>query len=136
MPKANEETPMVAEPMAVQPMPQTYTPPPRRTIERQGGPTVPYTHRYPEVRGGVCEWCGVIDRTKPSNVQYLLCPHFSQIGELRCSYCDASKDPNDVIYRSTLNVHDHPTDATKIVVVCDSYECSNMHLKRFQVNRV
>ena len=103
-------------------------------IERQGSSTVPYTHRYPEVRGGVCEWCGVIDETQPSTIQYTLCDHFKTVGLLRCSYCDESKNPTDVLYKHVLNIHDHPDKPGKLVVVCDSYECSNKHLARFKVN--
>ncbi len=110
------------------------------TIERRGNVSVPYTHHYPEVRGGVCEWCGVIDSRQDSRVQYTLCDHFKNFGLLQCSYCDESKDPNDVIYKHTLNIHDHPYEKDSYgqplkVVVCDSYECSEKHLARFKLNR-
>ena len=90
---------------------------------------------YPEVRGGVCAFCGVIDPNQPSTVQYLLCPHFKPVGELRCSYCDETKDPDDVIYKSTMKVHEHPDNPDKLVVVCDSYECSGKHLARFKLSK-
>lgn len=109
--------------------------PPRKRIERQSGATVPYSYRYPEVRGGICEWCGVKDPNQPSEVQYLLCDHFKDLGEIRCSYCDASKDQRDVIYKSVMNLHDNPYRPGEVIVVCDSYECSERHLKRFQVNK-
>lgn len=125
--EATAPEPVVAEPVV------QYTPP-KKSIERTGGVSVPYTHRYPEVRGGICEWCGVKDPNQPSQVQYLLCDHFKNIGELRCSYCDESKDPNDVIYKHTLNIHDHPDNPNKLVVVCDSYECSEKHLARFKLS--
>ena len=35
---------------------------PRQT-ERRGGKTVPHTKMYPLVRGGVCDACGIIDKT-------------------------------------------------------------------------
>lgn len=112
------------------------TPQPRqRTIERQGGLTAPSSRRLPEVRGGVCEFCGVLDPNVPSQFQYKLCPHFRGIGELRCSYCDEAKNPTDTILHSRLQVAEHPYNPDQLVVWCDSYECSRKHLARFQVNR-
>lgn len=106
-----------------------------KTIERQGSFTVPYTRRLPEIRGGLCEFCGVIDPNFPSQFQYQLCPHFRGMGEMRCSYCDEMKNPTDVVLKSILNIHEHPNDPNKLVVVCDSFTCSDKHIKRFQVNR-
>lgn len=103
-----------------------------RTIERQGSVSAPYTHRYPEVRGGVCEHCGILDPNMPSEFQYKLCPHFRGMGELHCSYCPDHKNPTETARRSTLNVHVSPTNPNEVVVVCDSFECSDKHLKRFQ----
>ena len=53
------------------------------TIERQGSRTVPATRRWPQVRGGICEFCGVIDKDVRSEDQYKLCPHFRNIGQLK-----------------------------------------------------
>lgn len=33
---------------------------------------------HPRNVGGICEWCGVLDWSKPSEVQYTLCPHFKK----------------------------------------------------------
>lgn len=103
-------------------------------IERQGSKTVAYTYMYPRVIGGTCEFCGVIDNKQPSHMQYTLCPHFKNVGELRCSYCPESVDPTEVVNRAELKVHVHPDNPNKLVVVCDSYNCSQAHLKRFQRN--
>jgi len=119
--------------------PETETPAPVapapvqrvKQVERQGSAAVPYVHRYPEVRGGVCEFCGVLDNTIPSQFQYKLCPHYRG-QQLRCSYCDATKDPDEVLGRSVLNVYDHPDNPDKLVVVCDNYECTRKHEGRFQ----
>jgi len=105
-----------------------------KQVERQGVQAVPYTRRYPQVRGGVCEFCGILDRNVPSEFQYKLCPHFRGL-ELRCSYCDEAKDPSDVIGHSTLNIAEHPDNPDKIVVWCNSYTCSEKHLKRFDTSR-
>ena len=108
--------------------------PNEKRVERRGGTTAPMVHRYPEVRGGVCEFCGIKDDKQHSTVQYRLCPHFQNMGELACSYCPAEKDPVEVIRSHTLNVYDSPYNPGEVVVVCDDYECVRKHRERFQVN--
>lgn len=122
-PTAPQNTP-VAQPV--------YRP---KRIERQGGVNAVSTQRWPVVRGGVCDFCGVLDPSLPSTEQYKLCPHFRDIGQLACSYCDASKDPNEVIYHSRINVAGHPADPNTLVVWCDSYNCSKAHEARFKVSQ-
>lgn len=106
-----------------------------KTIERQGGTSEPFTHHYPEVRGGVCEFCGILDRNVESQNQYKLCPHFRGIGQLACSYCPDYKNPEEVTRISKLNIHQHPTYPNQLIVVCDSYECSQKHIARFKINK-
>lgn len=103
-------------------------------VERQGAIAAPFVRRYPEVRGGVCEHCGVIDPNVPSKDQYKLCEHYRG-QQLQCSYCPAEKDPDEVISRSAMLISDHPSDPNKLVVLCNSYECAEKHLDRFQTNR-
>lgn len=110
-------------------------PAPRYSIERRGGQTQPHTRRWPQIHGGVCEFCGILDPLVPSQYQYKLCPHFREMGQLVCSYCDENKNPDDVIYHSNLNVAAHPSNPYEVVVWCDSYECSKKHIERFKVNR-
>lgn len=117
------EVPVLAEPQ--------YVAPRQKTLERQGRSTAPMVHHMPQIRGGLCEWCGVIDQNVPSHQQYSLCPHFRGLGEMRCSYCDEAKDPTDVITHAVLNIMEHPTNRDQLVVVCNSYECSKKHLARF-----
>lgn len=105
------------------------------TIERQGQSSVPVTRYYPKVTGGICEFCGVIDNKQPSEVQYSLCPHFKSIGLLRCSYCDETRDPVEVIKSAEMNIHGHPDNPERLVVVCDSFECSQKHLARFKLSK-
>ena len=114
---------------------EPFNAPVRKTIERQGASTEPYTRRLPEIRGGVCEFCGILDKNVPSQFQYQLCPHYRGIGEVRCSYCDEAKNPTDVNLKAILNVHEHPDNPNKLVVVCNSLECADKHIKRFRVNR-
>ena len=109
-----------------QPMPR------QKQVERQGARSEPYTRRYPQVRGGICEYCGVLDPNTPSQYQYKLCPHYRGM-QLRCSYCPEAKDPDAIIYAANLNVADSP-DGQSLIVWCDSYECSNAHIKRYQRN--
>lgn len=106
--------------------------PRQKILERQGDVSAPYSLRSPQVRGGICEFCGVIDPNQPSQYQYKLCPHYRGM-QLRCTYCPAVKDSDDVIYHSTLNVAEHPDNPDKLVVWCDSYECSKKHVERFKV---
>lgn len=111
----------------------------RKSIERQGGATSAMTQRYPVVRGGVCDFCGIIDRNyqyESSGVhQYELCPHFRDIGKIACSYCPSSKDPGEVISRSKMLIAGHPDNPDKLVVWCDSYTCSKAHEERFKVSQ-
>lgn len=119
----------------VQPVPQVQYVPRVKTIERQGQRSEPYTRRMPQIRGGICEWCGVKDGNLPSQFQYQLCDHFRGIGEMRCSYCDEAKDPTDVVIHAVLNIAEHPNNPDQLVVWCNSYECSRKHEARFRVNR-
>ena len=125
-------TPEVEVPMAPPPM--------RKTLERQGSHTVPVTRRLPQIRGGVCEFCGVIDPNVDSQFQYKLCPHFREIveslggGPIACSYCDASKDPNEVVGFSKMNVAEHPDKPGTYIAWCDQYTCSAKHEKRFMLS--
>ena len=114
---------------------EPFNAPVQKTIERQGASTEPYTRRLPQVRGGVCEFCGVLDKNIPAQDQYKLCPHFRGIQELRCSYWDEAKNPIDVNLKAILNIAEHPDNPNKLVVWCNSYECSGKHEKRFRVNR-
>ena len=110
-----------------------YAPRPK-TIERQGQRSEAYTRRWPQVRGGTCEFCGVLDNKLPAELQYQLCPHFRDFGELRCSYCDESVDPTHVVNHAVLNIAEHPDDSSKLVVWCNSYSCSGKHEARFKRN--
>ncbi len=103
-----------------------------KQIERKGSSSAPMSRVYPQIRGGQCEFCGTLDGNLPGDVQYKLCPHWRGL-EVRCSYCDAMKNPDEVIGKSTLNIYDHPTVKDMFVVVCDSYECVKAHRERFKV---
>jgi hypothetical protein len=103
-----------------------------RTVERRGALRVPSTRRWPRVIGGICEFCGVIEPKLPSTDQYKLCKHYKGM-ELRCTYCDETKDPTEVVGHHRLNVAEHPEHPEKLVVWCGDYKCRQAHEKRFKL---
>lgn len=115
--------------MAQQPQVVRQAPP--KTIERQGDSPVPYVHRFPDVISGICEYCGVLDKNLPSQYQYKLCEHYRDVGTLRCTYCTAEKDPDQIVYHSKMTVYEHPQNPGVLVVCCNSYTCTEKHEKRF-----
>lgn len=125
-------------PPVVVPEPVVYAPsasqPRQMRVERQGARSEAYSRRFPQVRGGICEFCGVLDKNVPSQFQYKLCPHYRGM-QLACSYCPGTKDPDEVVYHANMNVAEHPDNPSTLVVWCDSYECSKAHIERFQRNR-
>ncbi len=109
--------------------------------ERQGSTSEVYSKRYPDITGGVCDFCGVINNLLPSEVQYLqthdpACTYAQAggVGMLRCAYCPPNADPVEVIRQRRLTVHDSPSAPGKLLAVCDSLTCSDKHIKRFQLN--
>lgn len=111
---------------------------PRKTPERfAGSDGAPMSKRYPRIIGGTCEACGVVDQHKPAEIQYSLCPHFQDMGELACSYCDRAIDPKENIKHKVVMVSDHPQDPSKVVCWCTNgpgnpgSDCEQKHLKRF-----
>lgn len=101
-------------------------------VERVGDLASGVTVAYPEVRGGICEFCGVIDGNYPSQYQYKLCPHYRG-KQLACSYCPRGKDADDVINHSTLRVLRHPDNPRKLIIHCNAYECLKKHEQRWQI---
>src|SRR3990167_7149039 len=65
-------TERVTAPVTTAPVAQTpqYLTPRDMDIERVGGLASGMTIVFPEVRGGICEFCGVIDGNYPSHYQY------------------------------------------------------------------
>lgn len=104
--------------------------PRNKRVERSGDLSAPSSVRWPQVRGGICEFCGVLDPHQPSYMQYKLCNHYRGM-QIRCTYCPKSKEPNDVIDHSVMNVAEHPDNPDVLVIWCDSYDCSRKHEERF-----
>lgn len=122
----NEET-QRTEPQSA---PVASAPRPKR-MSRQGDNPVPYVQRWPDIRGGVCEYCGILDSNIPSQYQYKLCQHYRDVGTVRCNYCDATKDPDDVAYHSNMTMYENPLDSSELIALCNSYSCTEKHEKRF-----
>lgn len=129
----NDQPAMATTERAPAPATTQWVMPREKMIERQGDVSAPMVDIYPQVRGGICSFCGVVDANQPSQYQYKLCPHYRG-KQLRCTYCPEKKDADDVIYHSTLNVYGHPTNPNMLVICCDSFECQEKHQKRFRAN--
>lgn len=134
-PEVQAPTERVDAPVTVPtpPAPIQWVMPRQKTLERQGSQTSRGVNHFPKVRGGICNFCGVLDANQPSQYQYKLCPHYRGM-QLRCTYCPESKDADDVIYHADLNITEHPDNPDKLVVCCNSYECSKKHEERFKVS--
>lgn len=111
---------------------QVFAPP---AFERDSDVASPISARLPKIKGGICDRCGVIDPNQPSEIQYTLCPHYRMfVNGVRCNYCDATKNPREVVRMSVMNVAESPMsrpEAPKFIAWCDSYECAKRHLERF-----
>ena len=113
---------------------QQYTNPRNMQLERQGAETVPSSERYPEIRGGQCEWCGTLDPAYPAHLQYKLCPHYRG-QDMKCIYCPPEKDQVEVLRMSRLQVMGHPYKPGILIAVCNSTECGKKHIERFKISR-
>lgn len=108
-----------------------------RETERKDGIATLYTRVYPRINGGLCEKCGVIDPNAPSTHQYRLCEHYRDLpAGLVCSYCEPTKDPQEVTRISQLYVYDHPYKKDSynrpvLGCVCDSFNCQNKFNQEF-----
>ncbi len=112
--------------------PQQYINPrnKRTGVFTEGG--YPMSRKWPEVRGGICEFCGVLDPNIDSKFQYKLCPHYRGM-QLACDYCGTKRDQDEVAYHSTILVHDHPENPDLLVVRCNAYDCVKAHENRFKI---
>lgn len=101
---------------------------PRQTVRNEG--RMGYRTRvYPKVRGGICDFCGILDANQDSQDQYKLCPHYRGI-QLECNYCDPTKDQREVTRISVLYVYDHKNQKDEqgrpmLACVCDSFTCTS-----------
>lgn len=115
-------------------MPQMHTTPRTMRAERLGAETIPQSRRFPEIRGGQCEFCGTLDPNYPGHLQYKLCPHYRGM-EAKCTYCPPEKDQVEVVRSSRLNVAEHPFQPGVYIMWCNSTACSEKHIERFKISR-
>ena len=115
-----------------------YAPAPRPVLPRdmklsaRGVSSEPVSRRFPQVRAGTCEFCGTLDRNIPGQYQYKLCPHYRNM-DLKCVYCPLTKDHEEVVRNSILNVAEDPYNLGTLIVWCGSFDCSRKHRERFKV---
>lgn len=91
-----------------------------------------HSRRFPDIRGGVCEECGVIDNRQPGAVQYKLCKHYKD-RDMRCSFCKDTADHDEVIRMSTLLVKEDPYVPNQLVTLCGSYECTRKFESKYHI---
>lgn len=113
-----------------------YIMPNQMQVERVGNMSSGVTAYFPEVRGGICEYCGVVDGNvdpKETGIQqYQLCQHYRGL-VLRCSYCPENSDALEVAQHSVLRVLQHPDKPNKLLVHCNSVDCLKSHERRWKV---
>ena len=104
-------------------------------LSRPGESSAPMSRRFPEIRGGICEYCGVIDPNQPGQVQYKLCPHYSRFKDtgLRCTFCKEGDDHDEVIRSSRMLVMEDPYLPGNLITKCGKYECEVKFEKRFNL---
>ena len=110
----------------------TYKSPREMRISQPGETNAPLTVRYPEIRGGVCEHCGVIDKNYPGDQQYKLCPHYKGMN-LKCSFCKEGDDHEEVVRTSKMLVMEDPYLPGTLLTHCGKYECQRKFEKKFNL---
>lgn len=95
-----------------------------------GGATAPVSRVFPEIRGGVCEHCGILDAYQPAQYQYKLCPHYRGM-DMKCMFCPIHADHDEVLRRSKLIVREHPYRPGELVTLCGAFECQQKFEKMF-----
>lgn len=96
----------------------------------RGAPSIPMSRVFPRIFGGQCEFCGTLDPHQPGDLQYKLCPHYRGM-DMKCIYCPATKDQDEVVRNSTLMVREHPYHPGELVVWCQSFECKKKFEQMF-----
>lgn len=78
---------------------------------------VPAATKHPEIRAGICEFCGESYRT---------CKHYSGI-DIYCTYCGR----RDIILSRSLKIFSRNDTPNQLIIVCEDYKCTDAHLNRF-----
>lgn len=97
------------------------------------GNNMPVSRRFPRILGGQCEFCGTLDNYQPGQYQYKLCPHYRGM-DVRCQYCPDTKDSEEIVRSSTLNVLEHPFRPGELIIYCTSFECNKRFREEFHLD--
>lgn len=111
----------------------TYQSPREMRISQPGENSAPLSIRYPEIRGGTCEFCGVIDKNFPGDQQYKLCVHYKGMN-LKCSFCKEGDDHGEVVRTSKMLVMSDPYLPGTLLTHCGKYECQRKFEKKFNLS--
>lgn len=115
-----EDSPQKVSMLDMTPPANLASDPSARSIERVvEGRAVPAIV-HPQIRGEICENCGV---------HYSQCKHYQGM-EMRCSYCPPGRDTD--IKQKTLFVYSLPANPHVLITCCEDYRCVDKHQKRFQ----
>ena len=102
-------------------------------LTRPGESNEIVTRTFPNIKGGTCEYCGVIDPNYPGNVQYKFCQHYKG-REMKCVFCKETVDHADVVRMSDLLVKEDPYSPGTLVTLCGSYECTRKYKAKYHIN--
>ena len=83
------------------------------TVER----IVPEADRHPDIRAGICEFCGV---------SYRDCDHYQGM-KVFCTYCSRA----DIVKERKVTIFSMKDNPHKFIVVCSDWKCRDAHHKRF-----
>ncbi len=90
--------------------------------------------RWPDIRGGICEFCGIMDSTQPAWDQFKLCPHYKSM-DVRCIYCPVGTDMDDVVKGRTIKVRERLDKPGVLTMWCTDFKCEQAHWTRFAAGR-
>lgn len=79
--------------------------------------STPDAIRHPDIRAGVCEFCGQ---------HHTDCQHYKGV-DIYCTYCGR----RDIISSRSLKVYSLKSNPKQLIIVCDDFGCSNSHINRF-----
>lgn len=101
-------------------------------LTRPGESSELLARSFPNIKGGVCDYCGVIDKNVPGHLQYKLCPHYQGM-EMKCTFCKETADHTDVIRMSDLIVKEDPYAPGNLVTLCQGYECTRKFRQKYHL---
>lgn len=102
-------------------------------LTKPGDSNVPVSRQFPNINGGVCEHCGVIDPNYPGDQQYKLCPHYKGMS-MKCVFCPEGKDHDEVVRASKMKVIEDPYLPGNLITLCGSYECTRKFEKKYNIS--